>query len=223
MTFDVAGSAARAVHERTAAWRFIEGFAAAWAEPLEPQDGWNHADLDDAEHHLGIRLPEAVREAYSLFGRRPDLTSNQDRLLIPSEWFRDDDVLVFRTENQGVMTWGVGLDGSDPEVVLRHSGNTTWEPWLPSFSTACAELVLSEALFAGDDTVDRELDVGTVFDLEAHYVRLALPQTGPGTRWFAGPDIILRDDYRDWLWARTRSREALDTLMKVMPGNWRTD
>ena len=45
MTFDVAGSVARAGHDRSAAWRFIEGFAAAWTEPIEPQDGWTRADL----------------------------------------------------------------------------------------------------------------------------------------------------------------------------------
>jgi hypothetical protein len=211
------------MHDRSAAWRFIEGFAAAWAEPIEPRDGWNHADLDEAEHRLDVRLPEAVREAYSLFGKRPDLTSNQDRLLTLSELSVEDEVLVFRTENQCVMSWGVGLDGSDPEVVLRHSGRGGWEPWLPSFSTACVELVLSEAMFAGDETVDRELDVETVFELEARYTRLAIPRTGPGTRWFAGPDVILRDDYCDWLWARTRNQEALDTLLKTLPGQWRTD
>jgi hypothetical protein len=220
VTFDVAEGAARAVLDRTAAWRFIEGFAAEWADPVEARDGWNHADLNDAEHRLDVRLPEAVREAYALFGKRPDLTSNQDRLLLPSEWSLDDDVLVFRTANQGVMTWGVRLVGRDPEVVLRHCGNAAWEPWLPSFSTACVELVLSEALFAGDETVDRELDTATVAELEARYLPLAVPRTGPGTRWFAGPDIILRDDHRDWLWARARTPEALELLVKQLPGAW---
>ncbi|MFI6099546.1 hypothetical protein ACIA8G_28655 [Lentzea sp. NPDC051213] len=220
MTFDVAGNA---VHGRPAAWRFIEGFAAEWAEPLEAADGWNQADLDAAEDRLGVRLPLAFREAYALFGRRPDLTSNQDRLLTPSELSLDGDVLVFRTDNQGVMSWGVKLDGTDPEAVFRHWGNVGWQPWLPSFSTACAELVLSESLFAGDETVDRELDDDAVIALEARYTRVAIPQTGPGTRWFAGPDIILRDDHRDWLWARTRSREALDVLLTTLPGPWRTD
>lgn len=223
MTFDVAGTASAVARDRRAAWRFIEGFAAEWAEPIEPQDGWHHADLNDAEQRLGVRLPQAVREAYSLFGKRPDLTSNQDRLLTPSELTVDDDVLVFRTDNQGVMTWGARLAGSDPEVLLRHWGTAIWKPWLPSFSAACAELVLSEALFAGDETVDRELDAETVAELEAHYTRLAIPQTGPGTRWFAGPDIILRDDDRGWVWARTLSQVALDALMKVLPGRWRTD
>ena len=223
MTFDVAGAAARAVRERSAAWRFIEGFAAAWAEPIEPQDGWSNADLTAAERRLGVRLPEAFREAYALFGKRPDLTSNQDRLLMPAELRLDGDALVFRVENQGVVEWGTALDGADPAVLMRHPDKEIWEAWLPSFSGACVEMVLSEALFAGDDTVDRELDAEAVTELEARYPLLAIPRTGPGTRWFAGPDVILRDDYGDWLWARSRTGEALDAVLKTLPGNWRTD
>ncbi|WP_330273619.1 hypothetical protein OG205_43770 [Lentzea sp. NBC_00516] len=226
MTFDVAGSAARAMHDRSAAWRFIEGFAAEWAEPLEPQDGWNRSDLAATEEQLLVRLPEAVKEALALFGKRPDLTSNQDRLLTPSELRVVDDVLVFRDENQWVAAWGTTLDGDDPEVRIKldlvDRAEERWDAWLPRFSLACVEMVLSEALFRdGADTADRETSEADVSLLEDHFA--LLPLHSPGTRWFAADDLIVREDDRQWLWARARTPDALDQLLKALPGEWTTE
>ncbi len=226
MTFDVAGEAARAVHDRSAAWRFIEGFAASWADPLEPQDGWNRSDLAAAEDQLRVRLPEAVKEALSLFGRRPDLTSNQDRLLTPSELRVVGDVLVFRDENQSVAAWGASLGGDDPEVLMKldlvDSRDEHWEAWLPRFSLACVEMVLSEALFRdGAETADREMSEEDISLLRDRFATLTLHS--PGTRWFAGDDVIVRKDDDEWLWARARTPEALESLIKQVPGDWTTE
>jgi hypothetical protein len=226
VTFDVAGAAAKAVHGRSAAWRFIEGFAAAWAEPLEPQDGWNRADLTAAEDQLGVRIPEAVKEALSLFGKRPDLTSNHDRLLTPAELRLDGDVLVFRDENQWVTAWGTVLDGDDPEVLVKldlvNKADERWDPWLPKFSTACVEMVLSEALFRdGAEAADREMSEADISLLEEHFAEL--PLASPGTRWFVGDDVIIRDDDSQYLWARARTADALELLLKRLPGEWTTE
>ncbi|MET9229352.1 hypothetical protein [Lentzea sp. NPDC003310] len=217
MTFDVAGSAARAVRDRSAAWRFIEGFAAAWAEPIEARDGWNHADLDAAEDRLGVRLPDAVRDAYALFGKRPDLTSNQDWLLTPSELRLDGEVVVFRREVHALTSWGAVLGAPDPAVVQETERG--WEPWLPHFSAACVELVLSEALFRdGAGTADREMSGADISLLEDHFA--LLPLGSPGTRWFVADDLIVREDAGRWLWARARTPEALGRLQKTFPGAW---
>jgi hypothetical protein len=226
VTFDVAGNAARAMHDRSAAWRFIEGFAAAWAEPLEAQDGWNRADLAATEEQLLVRLPEAVKEALSLFGKRPDLTSNQDRLLTPSELRVADDVLVFRDENQWVAAWGTVLAGDDPEVRIKldlvDRAEERWDAWLPRFSLACVEMVLSESLFRdGAETADRETSEADVSLLEDHFA--LLPLHSPGTRWFAADDLIVREDDGQWLWARARTTDALDQLLKALPGEWTTE
>lgn len=231
MTFDVAGSAGRAVHDRSAAWRFIEGFAAAWAEPIEPQDGWSRADLAATEEQLGVRLPEAVKEALSLFGKRPDLTSNQDRLLTPSELRVDGDVkgrdvLVFRDENQWVAAWGVALGSDDPEVLIKldllNKAEERWDPWVPRFSLACVEMVLSEALFRdGAETADRETSEADISLLEDHFA--LLPLQSPGTRWFVTDDVIVREDDNQWLWARARTPHALEVLLKTLPGDWTTE
>jgi hypothetical protein len=226
VTFDVAGAAARAVQERAAAWRFIEGFAAAWAEPIEPQDGWSRADLAAAEDQLGVRLPEAVKEALSLFGKRPDLTSNQDRLLTPTELRVDRDVLVFRDENQWVAAWGTTFAGDDPEVLIKldllNKADERWDPWLPRFSLACVEMVLSEALFRdGAETADRETSESDISLLEDHFA--LLPLQSPGTRWFVADDVIIREDDCQWLWARARTPHALEVLVKQLPGDWTTE
>lgn len=226
MTFDVAGAAARAVAERAAAWRFVEGFAAAWAEPIEPQDGWSRADLALTEDQLGVRLPEAVKEALSLFGKRPDLTSNQDRLLTPSELRMDRGVLVFRDENQWVAAWGVALGSDDPEVLIKldllNKAEERWDPWLPRFSLACVEMVLSEALFRdGAETADRETSEADISLLEDNFAEL--PLHSPGTRWFVSDDVIVREDDGQWLWARARTPHALEVLVKQLPGDWTTE
>ncbi|SDP70801.1 hypothetical protein [Lentzea jiangxiensis] len=226
MTFDVAVAAAGAVHDRSAAWRFVEGFAAAWAEPIEPQDGWSRADLAATEERLGVELPEAVKEALSLFGKRPDLTSNQDRLLLPSELRVDDDVLVFRDENQWVAAWATALGGDDPEVMIKldlvDKTGERWDPWLPRFSLACVEMVLSEALFRdGAETADRETSEADGSLLEDNFA--LLPLHSPGTRWFVGDDLVVREDDHQWLWARARTPDALELLVKVLPGDWTTE
>ncbi|WP_394616754.1 hypothetical protein JNUCC0626_45210 [Lentzea sp. JNUCC 0626] len=226
MTFDVAGNAALAVRGRSAAWRFIEGFAAEWAEPIEARDGWNHADLNAAEERLGVRLPDAVRDAYALFGKRPDLTSNQDWLLTPAELRLDHDVLVFRDENQSVASWGAALDAEDPTVVVKldlvHKAEEHWDSWLPRFSLACVELVLSESLFRdGAETADREMSEVDISLLENRFA--LLPLHSPGTRWFVSDDLIVREDEGEWLWARARTSLALEQLQKALPGEWTTE
>lgn len=227
MTFDLAEAAARVSRDRSAAWRFIEEFAASWAEPLEARDGWTRRELADAEDRLGVRIPEALREALSLFGKRPDLTSNQDRLLLPSELRLDRTVLVFRDENQSVASWGaVTSAGDDPEVLMKldlaDSSRESWDPWLPRLSLACVEMVLSEALFCdGADTADREMSGEDGALLREHLAEL--PLHGPGTRWFAGDDVVVRVDQEGYLWARARTPAALELLMKQLPGDWATE
>src|SRR3954471_17711909 len=91
-TFDVGRELAAGIGGPEDAWRFIRSFAASWRTPLLEEDGvagggpaggGAGGELDAPETGLGLRLPAALREAYRLFGRRTDLTSNQDVLLGP--------------------------------------------------------------------------------------------------------------------------------------------
>jgi hypothetical protein len=165
-------------------WEFVREFAAGRNTPLRPEDGCSDGDLTAAEWRLALRLPVAVWEAYALFGRRHDLTSNQDRFDAPFEWYVDRSdpvpVLVYRTENQGACLWGVrlvdfdgrfplngqlpldlGLVQQDAAVAAEPEDppvvvdtGTGWRPFLDRFSVACVEMLLRESLFAVRDLYD---------------------------------------------------------------------
>jgi hypothetical protein len=221
---------------RQAAWCFIRDFAANWLTPVADGDGWSEAHLDAAQDRLGVPLPAALREAYGLFGRRGDLTSNQDTLLGPDELHLDSagDVLIFRVENQAVAHWGVlmdEMDEPDPRVViklnLRDEQAESWEAWLDTFSSACMEIVLSESLYASEELSDnRGLEDGDAELLKRGYVPLSLPDYPtapidmPAVRWFVGPDVMVRDDQQGWLWARARTTAALAEVRRDLPGYW---
>jgi hypothetical protein len=236
--FDVAGEVDAACRDRARAWRFLRGFAAAWSTPITDDDGWSQDDLIAAEQRLGARLPEALKEALALLGRRADLTSNQDCLLNPDQLHYDDTgrALVWRQENQGVADWGIPVEDlrlPDPPVVFRLDGTYSapepWRPFLGRLSVACVEMVLYEALFGsdGDDHDNREVEAADLGVLERRYSRLALPDypmwatpDGPPVRWFYGRDALICDHAGAWLWVRTRTPEALQAVRETLPGDW---
>jgi hypothetical protein len=234
--FDVAQELESGLHDRQAAWRFIRGFAASWLTPLTEGDGCDDAELDAAEDRLGVRLPVALREAYGLFGRRRDLTSIQDTLLSPDELHLDTtrDALIFRLESQAAARWGVlatDLGQPDPPVVvklrLRDEQGESWQAWLPTFSSTCIEMVLSESLYASEELGDdKEQDHDEAQRLERRYAQLALPDYptpvvgGTAVRWFVGPDVVLRDDQQGCLWVRARTVAALNAVRGDLPGYW---
>jgi hypothetical protein len=231
MTFDMHAAMAAALVERDAAWEFIRGFAADRATAIEPGDGCDAAALDGCEARLGCALPAAVREWYELLGRRGDLTSNHDVLLGPEKIYVEDGVLVFREENQGVCWWGVRLDdpSPDPAVIMRFDSASPedgeWSAWLPKFSTAAVELVMSETVLFDDDLVDacatspsddEALDV-----LRAHVPPLAFPRypdAEEGSLWFASEDLLVRYD-PGMATVRGRTEEALDEFCELLPGD----
>ncbi|MFE3761143.1 SMI1/KNR4 family protein [Streptomyces sp. NPDC059104] len=235
--FALAESLARGVEGRRGAWSFIQGFAAHWAGALESGDGWAEADLAAAEERLGVRLPAALREAYLLFGRRRDLTSNHDVLLSPAELYVDDakEALVFRHENQGAAYWGVLLDSlqdDDPAVFIRpdlaDKSAERWEKWLERLSLCFVEIVLSESLQADQELCDfLDPDEGSVELLEENVVRLPFPaypigEEDDAIRWFLGQDVLLREDGMAIL-ARGRTAEDLDRVRDLIPGDWLND
>ncbi|MEU7037364.1 SMI1/KNR4 family protein [Streptomyces sp. NPDC046237] len=234
--FDLGASLARGVESRSGAWGFIQGFAAHWSgAALAGGDGWAEADLGAAEERLGLRLPTALREAYLLFGRRQDLTSNHDVLLAPAELYVDvaEEALVFRHENQGAASWGILVDSlqdDDPAVFIRldlaDKSAERWEEWLERLSLCFVEIVLSESLQADEELCDfLDPDDDSVKLLETNFVRLAFPAypVGEETRWFTGRDALLRDDDGMAVLARGRTVEAMDRVRDLIPGDWLND
>ncbi|WP_406352559.1 hypothetical protein [Streptomyces sp. NBC_00658] len=43
---------------------------------------------------------------------------------------------------------------------------------------------------------------------------------GGTVRWFASPDVLLRVDAGDWLWALGRTAPALDAVRELLSGDW---
>lgn len=236
--FDVRRELAAGMTDPAGALRFVRGFAGHWLTPLQDGDGCGVPELAAAEERLGFALPAVLRDAYRLFGRRPDLTSNHDRLLAPAELHVDsrEEALVFRYENQGAASWGIlltDLHKPDPPVVMKpdlaDKEAERWSAWLDRFSWACVEIVLSESLHAPFELGDfrDDLDEAQSESLGGRFTPLPFPAyppgEDPGARWYAGTDVILREEDRTWLWARARTEEALDRVRDDLPGDWLND
>jgi hypothetical protein len=122
--------------------RQLASFVAGWYQPLTERDGYEADELDSAERRLGVRMPLALREWYALAGKRPDIWSQQDHLLAPSELQIVDNALVFCVENQAVVRWAIELselENADPPiVVLGHDvgGRAVESDSLSSFALA---------------------------------------------------------------------------------------
>jgi hypothetical protein len=213
-----------ALENRSAAWHFVKAFAAAWRAPIEPGDGYTDAELDAAEADLGLRLPTALREAYALFGRRDDLTRNQDALLPPDELYVFDCALVYQKENQGVAWWGVlltDLDAADPPTVSRldlaDKSQERWEPWAPKLSVALVEMVMAETLYYQDD----ELSEGTEWDGSAPGSVKKLPTLLPevaGSTWYFGHEALLHVSGEGWVSVRARTPAKLEAALDALYG-----
>lgn len=234
--FDVAQALRGRTPGRARSWAFVRAFAAAWAEPLADGAGTRAEELERAEETLGLVLPTALREAYSLLGTRHDLTGNQDPLLQPSELFVHDEfggVLVFRSENQGCAFWGVrlrDLDRDDPPVFVQSRDG--WVPFLERVSLACVELVLSETLLGSAGRLYNacELPADLVRELPIRFAQVEFPEyplwTGKEespVRWFSAPGKLLRlDGLSDHsrLHVRGRTPADLESLCATVPGHW---
>jgi hypothetical protein len=133
--FDAGQPLKGGVGDRRQAWEFIRRFAAEWTAPLAPGDGVSRDAWRAAEGRIGAELPAALREAYLLFGRRPDLTARQDRLVPPHQLSLDEPgtAVVFRVENQYCASWGVAISdlaSDDPRYASRTgpaaAGSRSW-------------------------------------------------------------------------------------------------
>lgn len=115
-------------------WQWLREQIAEWYSPLQPEDGWSEAILQEAEKRLGVKLPAALREWYQLGANRQEIWSPQDRFLQPNELGgstngdseNGEEFLIVYDENQSVVQWGIrvtDLSLEDPPVYL-----VDWRP-----------------------------------------------------------------------------------------------
>ncbi|HEX3962749.1 MAG TPA: hypothetical protein VHZ03_39970 [Trebonia sp.] len=232
---DVGEALRGGLSDRQQAWDFIHRFAADWTTPLAPGDGVSGAEWRTAEQRIGFELPDALREAYLLFGRRADLTFRQDRLAPANRLSLDDSdaVVVFRTENQNCAAWGVAATDAgdaDPPVYVRHYQGGGWEPFMDRVSEACVEMVLSEVLLGSWELGNMcELPGELVIAVESAYEQVALPEyplwadRSITIRWFSAPGKLLRMDGRGpycWLLARGQTPADLKSICATISAPW---
>ena len=111
---------------------YAEVFAAL-ARPLTAADRVPEEVVAANEQRLGVQLPFALRAYYLAAGGMRQLNEPYNRLLPPERWRIDRRVLVFLTENQGVVKWGVAATRSrrvDPGVFYTtadgRGGHSDW-------------------------------------------------------------------------------------------------
>lgn len=125
--------------DRGARWQLLKAVIADWYPPLSDGDGFHQTAIAQAEQALGFSLPLALKEWYSLAGRRADIWSRQDELIVPNELAHYQhslskshllsaqerqscqEALVFYVENQVCQLWAIKLDViamADPPVVI---------------------------------------------------------------------------------------------------------
>ncbi|GAA2130000.1 hypothetical protein [Actinomadura napierensis] len=226
MGFDIVRDLPPALHDRAAAWTYLMGFAESWGTPLGADGGAPEAELAEAEERLGLRLPAAVCEAYTLLGRRPDLHSNLNTLLSPGELTVEHGAVIFRDENQGAARWGVlldDLDQEDPPVHVREDLADKylelWEPWLDRFSVAVLDIVLSESTQGPEGLCDfRELHEGEDDELTRRFTLLPFPAEYQNFYFARG--VLIADGGGDVLCVRARDPETLDRFRAEFPGHW---
>jgi hypothetical protein len=117
---------------------------AALARPLTTADQVPEDLITANEQRLGVRLPEALRCYYAIAGNMRRLNNAYNRLLPPASWRLDRRVLVFLSENQGVVKWGVPARKArqvDSTVLYTvYDGQGEHSDWAPE------ELVCSDFL-----------------------------------------------------------------------------
>jgi hypothetical protein len=230
--FDICEQTKQAIRGRSETWNFIRGFTSHWVTPIQEGDGYSEAELSAAEERLGISLPAALKEAYTLFGRRSDLTRNREYLLEPTAIYLKHGALIFRHENQGASVWGILIeDTQNPDPPVYHCYCVVddimedWEIWLARFSLACVDLILWESLYDPRmATESREIDDEGLHLVGQLYTELptfeGLDSYTPfGMRWFTGTDLLLCDTGMD-LSVRARNLEAIGSIRNNLPGEW---
>jgi hypothetical protein len=208
------------------AWRFIAELFAGFGRSVADADGYTADELAS----LAVPLPAAVAGFYRRFGRRPELTDGQDRIVAPTQLQVDDGVLVIRDENQYTAEWGVAdLGRDDPPLLYRHVGEE-WQPYLDRFSLAAVDFALCETVFAYEDLWNAaEVTPALVERLRSSYDTVRFPEyrtypspgTGP-TIWLSAPGKLLRVDQfdRPWIFVRGQSAKDLSELLAAIDAEW---
>lgn len=216
-------------------WKLMTEFLARWYSPLSAGDGFSEDELRNAEDAIGCRLPLALREWYSLAGRRTDVWSQQDEFLSPEECQLVNGALVFYVENQSVVRWGIPLQTlahNDPPVVVESADSPV--RWIDENATT-SEFALQMLVFSSKWSdgnrywANGAADGKAVRLIEDNYARFAFPEwhwPDHPTNTYGTDDLIIETNgggEHVWLWVWSRLEEEFrqfDRLMSNAVTRW---
>jgi uncharacterized protein (TIGR02996 family) len=208
---------------RVERWRLVEEFIDVWYSPLQAADGFSEEKLTATEKRLGFGLPAALREWYALAGRRKDVWSNQDYLVLPHalEIDRKSNTLIICFENQGCAKWGIRSSdlGQEDPPIIELGADVQASPTTSAF--ACQVLLYevkfaSGVIWAGAAIPER---------VARHSLRKFRKCQLPDRYWVASPlhfyegtDILLELHGGEWVYVAAREESALGQLSERLRG-----
>ena len=182
-------------------WPLLKDFIAEWHGPLKPGDGYPASELDAAEQRLGLKLPVALWEWYQLAGKREDVVATQNHLMRPQDLNIVDSLLVFHSENQDIIEWGIkpsDLHLSNPPVYLNDRG-MYYKPQEPireneTLSEFALQMVVCNTVITRNLPISSEnISKTTIAKIEQEYIRFGFPDwhwPGYPVRFYGAEDTL---------------------------------
>jgi hypothetical protein len=128
------------------------------------ETGRDQAAVAARQEVIGVELPAAVAEWYSLVGAQELIKSHScDELVplgalgdpMPYRDFNREDLIFLGRENQGVVFWAVPFDeGPDPRVLVDVSPPGGWTTYAASFSDYAETLLWDLLMFGPGSEID---------------------------------------------------------------------
>ena len=218
--------------QREDRWSIITAFLADWHTPLKPEDGLVPEAVDKAELALAAPIPLALREWYGMAGKRDDLFV-QDTLLAPEVLYIVHDYLVFFTENQCVVAWGVRREDcakTDPPVWMDEDAawghSNKWVRQNSTLSEFLLQRLIAEAPYWAPWGTSGFLDAPAADRVEEQLEDLGLPYCrwpSDPTKHFAGPGLLVQIcPHRGggFVSAAAASEQAMQSAKAVLPIQW---
>jgi len=134
-------------------WNEYRHLVAQYYGALTEADGIPELDVLAAEQRLGFQLPQLLRDLYLVAGRREDIHQSHDCLFSPEALEVVDDAILFYTENQNVIHWGIlisEMEQEDPTVFYAENMDPlVWKPFQMLLSQFLRIMLLWQGIMGG--------------------------------------------------------------------------
>jgi hypothetical protein len=107
--------------------------------PLSPAGDMPFSAIEPAQRRLGGAVPKALADYLRVAGHSDDFLGHE--LLDPAEWTVEDRYLVFMTDDEGLLVWGISANARNEDPPIYQSATARpffWELVHPR----CSEFLL---------------------------------------------------------------------------------